>query len=59
MIMLVLFSTLMGVMLREWIRCRRLTHGTLAIAVFVLVAAVLALTYGNYLGDLPTNAGTS
>jgi len=59
MIMLVLFSTLMGVALREWIRCRRLTHGTLAVAVFILVGAVLALTYGNYLGDLPTNGGGS
>jgi L-rhamnose-H+ transport protein len=59
MIMLVLFSTLMGVVLREWVQCRRLTHRTIAIALFILVAAVLALTYGNYLGDLPTKTGTS
>jgi L-rhamnose-H+ transport protein len=52
MIMLVLFSNLMGVMLREWMQCRRLTHRTIAIALVILVAAVLALTYGNYLGDL-------
>src|SRR5215469_2273126 len=52
MIMLVLFSNLMGVLLREWIRCRRLTHSTIAIALVILVAAVLALTYGNYLGAL-------
>src|SRR5579871_1137809 len=54
MIMLVLFSNLMGVMLREWAQCRRLTHRTIAIALIILVAAVLALTFGNYLGDLPT-----
>jgi len=59
MIMLVLFSNLMGVALREWAQCQRLTHRTIAIALFILVAAVLALTYGNYLGDLPTKAGTS
>jgi L-rhamnose-H+ transport protein len=58
MIMLVLFSNLMGVMLREWIQCRRLTHRTIAIALLILVAAVLALTYGNYLGDLPAKGST-
>jgi len=52
MIMLVLFSNLMGVMLREWKQCRRLTHATVGLALVVLVAAVLLLTYGNYLGDL-------
>jgi len=51
MIMLVLFSNLVGVALREWRRCRRLTHSTIAFALFVLVAAVLLLTYGNYIGD--------
>lgn len=59
MIMLVLFSNLMGVALREWVQCRRLTHRTITIALLVLVGAVLALTYGNYLGDLPTNGGAS
>lgn len=59
MIMLVLFSNLMGVMLREWAQCRRLTHGTIAIALVILVAAVLALTYGNYLGDLLTKGNGS
>lgn len=59
MIMLVLFSNLMGVALREWSQCRRLTHRTIAVALFVLVAAVLALTYGNYLGDLPAKGGAA
>jgi L-rhamnose-H+ transport protein len=50
MIMLVLFSTLIGLLLREWNGCRRRTLGALGAALFVLLAAVLALTYGNYLG---------
>lgn len=59
MIMLVLFSNVMGVMLREWKQCRRITHRTITLALFILVAAVLALTYGNYLGDLLTKGGSS
>jgi len=59
MIMLVLFSNLMGVMLREWTQCRRITHRTITLALFILVTAVLALTYGNYLGDLLTKGGSS
>jgi L-rhamnose-H+ transport protein len=41
-----------GIALREWRTCRRLTRGTIAAALVVLVVAVLLLTYGNYLGDL-------
>jgi L-rhamnose-H+ transport protein len=52
MIMLVLFSNLMGVLLREWRQCRRLTHTTIGIALVILVAAVLSLTYGNHVGEL-------
>jgi L-rhamnose-H+ transport protein len=54
MIMLVLFSTVLGVILREWQQCRRLTHTTVGLAVVVLVAAVLLLKYGNYIGDSVT-----
>jgi len=50
MIMLVLISNLVGVVLREWRQCRRLTHQTIALSLMVLIAAVLLLTYGNYLG---------
>jgi L-rhamnose-H+ transport protein len=52
MIMLVLISNLVGVALREWRQCRRLTHQTIALALLVLIAAVLLLTYGNYVGSL-------
>jgi L-rhamnose-H+ transport protein len=54
MIMLVLFSNLVGIALREWRSCRRFTRGTVALALLVLVGAVLLLSYGNYLGDLAT-----
>ena len=50
MIMLVLFSALAGLLLREWIRCKSRTIRMLLFALFVLIAAVLVLTYGNYLG---------
>jgi hypothetical protein len=45
MIMLVLFSNLVGIALRESRACRRLTDRTIALALLVLVAAVLLLTY--------------
>ncbi len=51
MIMLVLFSNLVGLALREWRRCRRVTDVTINFALLVLVGAVLLLSYGNYLGD--------
>jgi len=56
MIMLVLFSNLVGVALREWRACRRVTHATISFALVVLTAAVLALTYGNYQGDQAAQA---
>ena len=52
MIMLVLISNVVGIALREWRECRRLTRTTLGLALLVLVAAVLLLTYGNYAGEM-------
>jgi L-rhamnose-H+ transport protein len=52
MIMLVLFSSVAGLLMREWARCRSKTITTLVLALIILVTAVLALTYGNYLGSL-------
>lgn len=51
MIMLVLFSTFAGIALREWKNCRSRTWTSLGLAILVLIASVLALAYGNYLGD--------
>jgi len=49
MIMLVLFSTLAGLVLREWQGCRGRTWSTLAAAILILVFAVLSLAYGELL----------
>jgi L-rhamnose-H+ transport protein len=51
MIMLVLFSCVVGVVLREWRTCRRLTKQALSIALVVLVGAVVSLTYGNKIAE--------
>jgi L-rhamnose-H+ transport protein len=51
MIMLVLFSGLIGLILREWQGCRRGTWSALAAALLILVLAVLSLVYGSYLGE--------
>jgi L-rhamnose-H+ transport protein len=50
MIMLVLFSNLLGVFFHEWKGCRPRTHWAIGCALSVLVTAILLLTYGNYLG---------
>jgi L-rhamnose-H+ transport protein len=52
MIMLVLISNAVGMVLQEWRMCRPLTHKLLRLALIILVAAVLLLTYGNYLGNI-------
>ncbi len=51
MIMLVAFSNALGLGLREWRGCRPRTLRVLGLALTVLVAAVLAIAYGNYLGS--------
>ena len=51
MILLVLFSNLLGVAFHEWRGCRPRTHCAIGFAIAVLVAAILVLTYGNYLGE--------
>ena len=52
MIMLVLFSTVTGLIMKEWRNCSVRTKRILAIALLILVAAVLTLTYGNHLGEV-------
>jgi L-rhamnose-H+ transport protein len=51
MIMLVLLSNVVGLLLLEWKPCRPFTHWALRLALFILVVAVLFLTYGNQLGS--------
>ena len=52
MIMLVLFSSFAGLLMREWLGCRPRTLRMLLFAIVVLILAVLILTYGNYLGGV-------
>lgn len=52
MIMLVLFSTVAGLVMKEWKNCSAITRRLLILALLVLVTAVLMLTYGNYLGGV-------
>lgn len=52
MIMLVLFSSIAGLVLKEWTGCTPKTKRILALALLILLAAVLILTYGNYLGEI-------
>jgi L-rhamnose-H+ transport protein len=50
MVMLVLFSSVAGLLMKEWKNCSKLTMRLLILALVVLITAVLLLTYGNYLG---------
>jgi L-rhamnose-H+ transport protein len=50
MIMLVLISALIGIIMKEWTGVRKYTARILMLALIVLIAAVLIITYGNYLG---------
>lgn len=51
MIMLVMFSTIAGLALKEWTQARKKTIVILVVALVVLVLAVLSLTVGNLLAD--------
>ena len=51
MIMLVLFSSVAGLALKEWNGVTGRTKRTLSAALLILIIAVLCLTYGNYLGS--------
>lgn len=51
MIMLVLFSNLVAIFFKEWKGCSSRTKVTIGAGLVVLCAAVLSLTYGNYIGE--------
>jgi L-rhamnose-H+ transport protein len=52
MIMLIAFSIVVGVVLREWQGARPMTKVMVGVAFVVLVGAVLSLTYGNHLAEM-------
>jgi L-rhamnose-H+ transport protein len=53
MIILVLISNLVAIIFQEWKGCRGGTKTLISLGLVVLCAAVLFLTYGNYLGQPP------
>jgi len=62
MTMLVLLSNVTGVFFREWKGCSRRTIVFIVMGLTVLMAAVLMLTYGNYIGskkDIPEDQKVS
>jgi L-rhamnose-H+ transport protein len=50
--MVVLFSALVGLLMREWKGCRPRTWTALSAAFILLLFAVGLMTYGNYLGSM-------
>jgi L-rhamnose-H+ transport protein len=50
MIMLILFSAMSGVVMKEWHNRKHKTQFTITAAVTLLIMAVLMLAYGNYIG---------
>lgn len=51
MILLVLLSTVAGLLMKEWKNTSVITRRILVVALLVLITAVLLLTYGNYLSS--------
>jgi hypothetical protein len=49
--MLILFSTLVGLVRHEWSGCSPTTRRFVAIALLVLALAVLVIGYGNHLNQ--------
>lgn len=51
MILLILLGTLVGIVFKEWAKCRTRTYVALGLSLALLIAGKLALDYGNYLGQ--------
>lgn len=52
MSMLIFFSYIIGVLMKEWKDVNRKTYITLIIALLVLVTSFVIMTYGSYIGEL-------
>ncbi|MEN8117369.1 MAG: L-rhamnose/proton symporter RhaT [Bacteroidota bacterium] len=55
MSMLIFFSYVIGVIMKEWQGVTKLTYGTLIVALLVLVCSFVIMSYGSYLGELIVN----
>jgi len=57
MSMLIFFSYIIGVIMKEWKSVDRKTYITLIVALLVLVGSFILISYGSYIGEL-TNGGS-
>jgi L-rhamnose-H+ transport protein len=53
MIMLILFSTLVAIVRKEWTDCSSTTKRFVIFAISLLVLSVLVIGYGNHLNQVP------
>jgi L-rhamnose-H+ transport protein len=51
MILLILLGTVVGIVFKEWVRCRPRTYAALTVSLILLITGKLALDYGNVLGQ--------
>ncbi|WP_066627861.1 L-rhamnose/proton symporter RhaT [Labilibacter marinus] len=56
MSMLIFFSYIIGVLMKEWKGVSKKTYITLIIALCVLVSSFIIMTYGSYIGELSAGA---
>lgn len=52
MSMLIFFSYIIGVIMKEWRKVNRKTYITLIVALLVLVGSFVLMSYGSYIGEL-------
>lgn len=55
MSILIFFSYIIGVILKEWGGVNRRTYITLIVAVLVLVGSFILMSYGSYIGEPGNN----
>ena len=51
MSMLIFFSYIVGVIMKEWKNVRKHTYLTLLLALFILIASFVIIAYGSFLGE--------
>lgn len=55
MSMLIFFSYIIGVIMKEWKNVDKKTKYTLMSALLILVISFVVMTYGSYIGEMPAN----
>ncbi|MBB3187010.1 L-rhamnose/proton symporter RhaT [Microbacter margulisiae] len=56
MSMLIFFSYIVGVVMKEWKNVSKRTYAMLLFALFILIIASVTISYGSFYGDLTANA---